>query len=83
MLQIAALLMLQAVPAAEAAPKTPPAAAADKKICRSASDIGSLVPKKTCHTRAEWQAIGEGEAKRTRLEDRSLDAPAAAGTAPG
>lgn len=83
MIQIVAMLMLQAAPVADPAPKTTAPPAAEKKICRTSSDIGSLVPKKTCHSKAEWQAMAEGEAKRTRLEDRTLIAPAAAGTGPG
>jgi len=40
---------------APAAPAT--AAAPEKKICRREQEIGSIMPKRTCRTQAEWDAI--------------------------
>lgn len=42
-------------PAAPAAQAAAPAKA--KKICRSEVDTGSIMPKRTCHTQAEWDAL--------------------------
>ncbi len=39
----------------DAAPPKP--AVKDKKICRTEDDTGSIVPKRVCHTKAEWEAI--------------------------
>lgn len=48
--------------AAPAVAFDPPAASeptekAEKKICRSDRSTGSIMPKKRCHTKAEWDAI--------------------------
>lgn len=37
----------------EAAPKPP----AEKKICRSQVEVGSIMRRTTCHTKAEWAVI--------------------------
>lgn len=51
---ITALLIL---PQAEApAPQAAPTPAA-KPICRREAPLGSIMPVRTCHTRAEWAAI--------------------------
>ena len=39
-------------PAVAAAPAVP-----EKKVCRKVQEIGSIMPKKTCYTQAEWDAI--------------------------
>ena len=44
-----------AAPAATAAPAV--ATAPEKKICRKEQEIGSIMPKRTCRTQAEWDAI--------------------------
>lgn len=33
------------------------AAPADKKICRREPVLGSIMPKRTCHTKSEWASI--------------------------
>jgi len=32
-------------------------APADKKICRREPVLGSIMPKRTCHTKSEWASI--------------------------
>ena len=45
-------------PAAPAAPAAPAVATApEQKICRKEQEIGSIMPKRTCRTQAEWDAI--------------------------
>ena len=39
-------------PAVAAAPADP-----NKKVCRKVQETGSMMPKKTCYTQAEWDAI--------------------------
>jgi hypothetical protein len=34
-----------------------PEAPKEKKICRSLEVTGSIMPKRTCHTKAEWAQI--------------------------
>ena len=45
-----------AAPAAGAASAPP---VKEKKICRTETDTGSIMPKRTCHTQAEWQALSQ------------------------
>ncbi len=50
----------QAQPATPSTALAVPAAAAaapEKKICRREQEVGSIMPKRTCHTKAEWDAI--------------------------
>ncbi len=56
MIIIALVLIAAQTPAAADPTKTPPALA-DKPICRRESTTGSNMQVKTCHTKAEWQAI--------------------------
>ena len=50
------LLAAQAATPAPAAQPTP--APAERKICRSESVTGSIMPaRRVCHTRAEWAAF--------------------------
>lgn len=51
---------LAQTPLAETAP---PAVAKEKRICKASTDIGTLVPKRTCRTAAEWKDINEANAK--------------------
>ena len=47
-------------PAATPAPAQQPAAPVkEKKICREEAVTGSIMPKRTCHTQAEWDALGQ------------------------
>lgn len=44
----------------------------DKKICHSEEVTGSMFPKHTCHTKAEWAAIEEErERSAQQMQDRS------------
>jgi hypothetical protein len=53
---VAALLILGAVPASAMAPADRSTAPRDKMVCKSFTEIGSLVAsKKVCKTRAEWE----------------------------
>lgn len=55
---IAAAMLAAAIPGAVLAqPDAGKAAKADKKICRSDTPTGSIMPRSICHTRAEWEAI--------------------------
>jgi hypothetical protein len=60
-LLIAAALM--AAEAQDAAPIASPAAQKpakpqkEKKVCRTDPDTGSILPKKTCKTQGEWDAL--------------------------
>lgn len=53
-----ASLILFATPALADQPvQQPGAPAAEKKLCRSISTIGSNMRKRVCHTKAEWAQI--------------------------
>jgi len=54
------------VPAVSAAP-----AAAEKKVCRKEQEVGSIMPKRTCRTQAEWDAIDRqnGGNAQTMIDD--------------
>jgi hypothetical protein len=43
--------------AATAQPAVNVSAAADKKVCKREIATGSVMPKRTCKTQAEWDAI--------------------------
>jgi hypothetical protein len=43
-----------------------PAPPAEKKLCRSLEVTGSIMPKRTCHTKAEWAQIDAANAADTR-----------------
>ncbi|WP_375382097.1 hypothetical protein [uncultured Sphingomonas sp.] len=51
-LTLAALCMASPVVAKDKKPVDP-----NKKICRTDTNTGSIMPKSTCHTAAEWAAI--------------------------
>jgi hypothetical protein len=38
----------------------------DKKVCHSETIVGSLVPKTTCHTKSEWDAIDAANRENAR-----------------
>lgn len=40
---------------------SPKPAVKEKKLCRTEDDTGSIVPKRICHTKAEWEAIAAQE----------------------
>lgn len=73
----------QAEPAAApSSPAAPPAASAERKICRASVATGSIMQRKTCHTRAEWERIDAetADAMRHAMDRRSLGGT---GGAPG
>jgi hypothetical protein len=43
------------IPVATNQPKT--TEASEKKICRSDHSTGSIIPKRVCHTQAEWDQM--------------------------
>jgi hypothetical protein len=54
------VLMASAAAQAQDAPSdtgSPKPAVKEKKICRTEDDTGSIVPRRICHTKAEWAAI--------------------------
>ena len=61
MILFASLVAFAGVVAGEPAPVAQPSAnvsvAADKKICKREIATGSVMPKRTCKTQAEWEAI--------------------------
>ncbi|SKB40325.1 hypothetical protein [Sphingopyxis flava] len=47
---------------------------ADKKICKREIATGSIMSRRTCHTKAEWdqlEARGKADLDRTRAMERS------------
>jgi hypothetical protein len=61
MILFASLVAFAGVVAGDPAPAAQPSAsvsvAADKKICKREIATGSVMPKRTCKTQAEWEAI--------------------------
>jgi hypothetical protein len=43
-----------------------PEAPKEKKLCRSLEVTGSIMPKRTCHTKAEWAQIDAANAADAR-----------------
>lgn len=84
MYRIALPLMLavvtSAVPASAQEPvdASQPAAekpAKEKKICKTDVGTGSIMPKRTCRTKAEWDALTEqskGNLQRTQNRDAGM-----------
>lgn len=58
-------LQAQNAPSDTASPKP---AVKEKKICHTDGDTGSIVPKRTCHTKAEWDAIAAQEQNAVNTE---------------
>ena len=50
-------------PAPAPSPASTSIAAADKPICHREVPTGSTLPRKVCHTRAEWAAINAANAE--------------------
>jgi hypothetical protein len=47
---------------------------AEKKICRKSQSTGSIMTRRVCHTRAEWDSLsakGKSDLDRTRSMERS------------
>jgi hypothetical protein len=53
----AAIAAVQPDAAAPPQSQAPAPAVKERKICRSEQVIGSLTPKRTCKSRAEWNAL--------------------------
>ena len=70
-----AVLALSASPAvAQQTQDAKAEAVKEKKICRSDTGTGSIMSKKTCHTKAEWEQLAQAAAKdmdRTRDDDQA------------
>ena len=73
-------VMTSAVPASaqESADASQPATekpAKEKKICKTDVGTGSIMPKRTCRTKAEWDALTEqskGNLQRTQNRDAGM-----------
>ena len=52
----------------DSAPKDP----MQKKVCRESAETGTILPRRTCKTRAEWEAIDKvnGANAERALENR-------------
>ena len=51
--------------------------APEKKVCRREQELGSIMPKRTCRTQAEWDAIArsqQGTAESVLRDARSRSA---------
>jgi hypothetical protein len=72
MLAAAGLFVGLAVLAGSALAEDVPATPKEKKICRSVEVTGSIMPKSTCHTKAEWAEIDAGNERSAR---QMLDRP--------
>ena len=71
---VIALLALSTPALAQQAAPAPAAPPKEKKICRSLDVTGSMMAKRTCHTREEWRQIDDanGEDARRTLDSRRL-----------
>jgi hypothetical protein len=56
-ISLSLLLILPNVATAAETSATGTSAAKEKKICRADVATGSIMPKRTCHTKAEWAVI--------------------------
>ena len=54
---------LEAAREAKANPPTEVAAATGKKICKSITPIGSVMPKRVCSTESEWEQFADETGK--------------------
>jgi len=80
---VLAVLALSASPAvAQQSQDAKTGAVKEKKICRSDTGTGSIMAKKTCHTKAEWDQLAQAAAKdldRTRDDDQTRQQIGASG----
>lgn len=56
-----------------AATSAAPESAKPKKICRTEEVTGSIMPKRSCRTRADWDAQTAGESKKAGDTQRAVD----------
>jgi hypothetical protein len=60
---------------ATSAPAPTQVPAKEHKICQDEPETGSLISKRTCHTKAEWAAINKGYAHDTdAFRNKSMQA---------
>ena len=64
---VALVFLLAAGQAPAQASAAPAAPVKEKKICRSETSTGSIMPKRTCHTQAEWQKLSGSTAELNSL----------------
>jgi hypothetical protein len=77
---VIAFLAASAVQATElpaTAPANPPPAVKEKKICRTEQLIGSMIPKRVCKIKSEWN--GQAAAKRGEQSDKDLKSTSQSG----
>jgi hypothetical protein len=60
-------LLLVANHAAPVAPQDPGANPPEKKICRMITKVGTIIPMRTCLTKAEWKQLGEASETRNDI----------------
>lgn len=73
---VAAALSVALLPASAIAQDEPAPKASEKKICRRVVATGSVMARKTCHTKAEWDAMsarGQADAQRQINQERLRD----------
>jgi hypothetical protein len=52
-------MMVAGTAMAQDAAPTPPKPAPEKKLCRAEDVTGSIIPKRICHTKSEWESIDQ------------------------
>ena len=70
---MAVAALAQAQPAAAPASASP--TAAPKLVCKSEVIVGSLMPKRTCHTREQWAAEAKANQQMMERERRYSRVP--------
>jgi hypothetical protein len=60
---IAVSLLAASPDAATQAAVPTPTPVKERKICHDEPETGSLISKRTCHTKAEWDAINKASAR--------------------
>jgi hypothetical protein len=85
MLSLVYLIALSAVDVpATSTPTQAAATAKEKKICRREMKTGSMMPRSTCRTKAEWDAeVARSEANRELLGRRGKTTGVVNGSAAG
>lgn len=65
------VLALVTLPAIQTADAVPPAPVKEKPVCRREIPIGSIMPTRTCHSKAEWAAIDRANSDAAETARRS------------
>ena len=68
------LIVLALIATATQTPDPARTPAADKPICRRELPIGSYLPVRTCHTKAQWAQIDEANGRAASDARRANDA---------